>query len=330
MIAFSDDIVTILPGRNVTLNLSAADLNALPETIHAEVRLQDGTVIGQKNLPRSRTGKIQISLPDGTYDVHTPVYLFLDGISYPVHELDLCVVDKSYEPFRGNFERTDKMVAFTFDCAYGEANTTWLLDTLKEYNVHATFFMTGGWVTTHEPWIRRIIAEGHEIGNHTVNHQRLPNISVPSVVKEIRTVSERLLETYGYRVHLFRPPYGSTNATVNTISRYLGMEVVMWSQTAKDASGWSGDRIINLLRKEVVPGKIILCHNAAPELKKFLVPTLEWMIEEGYTFGTVSELMGWTWDDTFVPGYEPEYLSAQDPAETDEAEFPEAAESANE
>ena len=323
IVAFSDDIVATQPGRKTVLNLSAKDVNALPEILNAEVRLNDGTVIGKSPLARTKAGKISITLPEGTYDVRTPVYLYLEGISYPIHTIDLCVIDKAYEPVRGNFERTDKMVAFTFDCAYGETNTTWLLDTLKEYNIHATFFMTGGWVSGHGPWIRRIIAEGHEIGNHSVNHPRLTDIPFASMVKEIRATSDSIWENYGYRVHLFRPPFGVTNATVNSVSRYLGCEVIMWAQTSKDASGWSGDRIIKLLKKEVSPGKIILCHNGAPELHKYLVPTLEWMIEEGYTFGTVSELMGWTWDDTYAPGVGPNADPEQAATQADETEVSE-------
>lgn len=313
VVAFADEFTIVTAARKTTLNLKAPNYKDLPKEYHAEVRLEDGTVVGSATLKAARNSKIDITIPEGS-PVRTSLYLYLEGTSYPIHSYDIAVVDKTYEPVRGNYERNDKMVAFTFDCAYGEKNTDWLLDTLKQYNAHATFFMTGGWVGNHGPWIRRMIEEGHELGSHSISHPRLTEKSVNTAVKEIKGASDRIYELYGYRVHLFRPPYGSTNATINSISRFFGQEVIMWGQTAKDASGWEGERIIELLKKEVVPGKIILCHNAAPELKVFLVPTLEWMSKEGYTFGTVSELMGWTWDDTFAPGTEPAYLLEQQAA----------------
>ena len=121
------------------------------------------------------------------------------------------------------------------------------------------------------------------------------------IYRQISLPQERMLKEHGYRIHLFRAPYGASSPKVNTIARYLGCEVIKWGQTSKDASEeWKGDRIIKLLLKETEPGDIILCHNGAKELHKYLVPVLKEFIARGYTFCTVSEMMGWTWDDTFT------------------------------
>ena len=225
----------------------------------------------------------------------------MDGISYPVHTKDVAVYDMDYQPVRGNYERNDKMVAFTFDCAYGEVNTTWLLDTLDEFNMKCTFFMTGGWMTNHGKWIERMIESGHEIGSHSVSHPRLSKLEASGVIKEIEPTLQFMLEHHGYHIHLFRPPYGATNPKVNAISKYLGCEVIMWGQTSKDATeSYNGEAIRKLLLKELEPGDIVLCHNGAKYLRQYLVPVLKELVARGYTFCTVSELMGWEWEDTYT------------------------------
>lgn len=296
-LTLSNDFTLVTPERAARLVVRCDNYKELPKEQAVEVRLADGTVVGSAVLEQKKENKLYVTLPLGL-SARTTLYLFAEGTSYPIHTTDVAVIDETYAPVLGNYERDDKMVAFTFDCAYGEKNTDWLLDTLAAYGIHATFFMTGSWAGNHDRWIERMIADGHEIGNHTMTHPRLTETSTANALNQITRTSDRIFEKYGYTVHLFRPPYGATNATVNTIARYCGLEVIKWGQTSKDASdGWTGDRIIKLLLKELQPGDIVLCHNGAPELRNYLEPVLTELVNRGYTFGTVSELMGWTWDD---------------------------------
>ena len=242
-----------------------------------------------------------MTIPAGS-PVRTTLYLYMDGQEYPVHSRYVAVIDSTYAPTEGNYQREDKMVALTFDCAFGEQNTDWLLDTLRSYGIHVTFFMTGRWVSTHGPWIEKILADGHEIGNHTQNHIALSSKSSDVIVREITQVSQALYEKHGYITHLMRPPYGGRNTKVNTVTRYLGYEVIMWGQTAKDATeGWTGPKIRDLVLKEVQPGDIILFHNGANTMHVYLKPIIEELQKRGWTFGTVSELMGWDWTDVPPP-----------------------------
>lgn len=296
-LVFADDFALIAPERTAKLTIRCDTYKELPDKQAVEVRLADGTVVGSAVLKRARDNKVEVTLPTGL-SPRTTLYLFAEGISYPIHTVDVAVLDKEYVPVLGNYERDDKMIALTFDCAYGEVNTDYLLDTLQAYGIHATFFMTGGWAGNHERWIERMIADGHEIGNHTMSHPSMTGLSNNEILSQIARTSEVIYEKYGYTVHLFRPPYGASNAKVNTIARYCGCEVIKWGQTSKDASdGWTGERIIKLLLEELQPGDIVLCHNGAPELHNYLEPVLTELVARGYTFGTVSELMGWTWDD---------------------------------
>ena len=99
-----------------------------------------------------------------------------------------------------------------------------------------------------------------------------------------------------------RPPYGGRNVKVNTVTRYLGYEVIMWGQTSKDAhETWTGQMNRDLVLKEVQPGDIILFHNGANNMHIYLKPIIEELQKRGWTFGTVSELMGWDWTDVPPP-----------------------------
>lgn len=296
-LTFSNDLMILKPGRETKLSIFAEDKALLKTDTDVSICLSDGTVVGSGTVGAKNSG-IRITLPE-TAPARTTLYLFAAGSDVPLDVKDVAVIDETYEKILGNYERDDKMVALTFDCAYGETYTDWILDTLKEYGIHVTFFMTGRWMGNHGPWIEHMIEDGHELGNHSMTHPRLTNVDARKIEKEIQGPIDILLERHGYRTHLFRCPYGAGNDKVNAISRYCGCEVIQWGQTSKDAHDWEGERIIELVLKEVEPGDIILFHNGAPQVKIYLKPIIETLTERGYTFGTVSELMGWEWDDTY-------------------------------
>lgn len=301
VVRFSEQFRVLWPDKEYKIDLESDHWTAYEKGTRVEIRLADGTVVGKGELARRNKNKVSVRIPDGL-PPRTTLYLFIQGTDYPIDTKDVAVGDINYQQVKGNYERDDKMVAFTFDCAFGEANTDWLLDTLKKYNIHATFFMTGQWMGNHGKWIERIIREGHEIGNHSYSHPSFRGLNEKEAYSQIERPILRMLENHGYRIHLFRLPYGWSNGRTNAIARYLGCEVIKWGQTSGDSGDKKADQIIKLLlsEKETQPGDIILCHNDAKELQKYLVPVIEEFIARGYTFGTVSELMGWTWDDTFT------------------------------
>ena len=264
-----------------------------------EVRLEDGTVVGSAEV-RQRETRLQFCLPDGLAP-RTTLYLWQDGVDYAIDTLDIAVTDPDYEAVVGNYTRDDKMIALTFDCAYGEALTDFLLDTLREYDIHVTFFMIGTWVGNHGPWIETMIEDGHEIGNHTMNHPRFSECTAVQIRKQVEQAGDRLLENHNYTTRLLRPPYGSHTKVSDAVVRFLGYEVIMWGLTSGDANAdATAQQITRRVLDNVKPGDIILFHNAAPQMRDYLVPILDELIARGYTFGTVSELMGWT-DETETP-----------------------------
>ena len=281
------------PERDCSVKLLCETYKQLEAPLQMEVRLSDGTVVGSA-VVKHRETRLKFCLPTGL-DPRTTLYLWQDGVDYAIDTLDIAVTDPDYEPIRGNYARDDMMVALTFDCAYGEAQTDFLLDTLRAYDVHATFFMIGTWIGNHGPWIETMLANGHELGNHTMNHIRFSKSSASAIRKQIEQTSERLLENHNYTTKLLRPPYGSTTPVSNAVVRFLGSEVIMWNLTAGDSKpDQTAKQIVRRILDNVKPGDIILFHNGAPQMREYLVPILDELIARGYTFGTVSELMGWT------------------------------------
>ena len=128
----------LTPGKKAAVTVKNKSLAA---GTAVEVRLEDGTVVGSGKLKKGKS-EIAVTIPAGS-PVRTTLYLYMDGQEYPVHSRYVAVIDSTYAPTEGNYQREDKMVALTFDCAFGEQNTDWLLDTLRSYGIHATFFMTG-------------------------------------------------------------------------------------------------------------------------------------------------------------------------------------------
>ncbi|MBQ3101122.1 MAG: polysaccharide deacetylase family protein [Clostridia bacterium] len=187
-----------------------------------------------------------------------------------------------------------KRIALTFDDGPHPKYTTEILDILDQYDVKATFFVIGTNAEGYPDIIKREIESGHEIGNHTYTHTRLPSMSDEKLTDELNSC-ERALETNGYTPYLFRPPEGRYDeGDLETITRF-GYSVVLWSVDTEDWSGVSTDHIVNAVREGVKDGSIILCHDFLTnkchtvEALKIVIPEL---IEEGYEFVTVSELLG--------------------------------------
>ena len=105
-------------------------------------------------------------------------------------------------------ETDEKKVALSFDAAWGNEDTQKILEILAKHNVHATFFMTGGWVDSYPEDVKAILAGGHDLGNHSENHKNMSQISNDDKEQELMKVHEKVKNLTGYEMFLFRPPYG--------------------------------------------------------------------------------------------------------------------------
>ena len=186
-----------------------------------------------------------------------------------------------------------KKVALTFDAAWGNEDTQKILDILKEKNVHATFFMTGGWVKNYPEDVKAILAAGHDLGNHSENHKNMSQLSSDEQKQELLSVHERVRQLTGYEMFLFRPPYGDYDDSVVLTARECGYYPIQWDVDSLDWKDYGTDAILDrvLNHSHLGNGSIILCHNGAKYTAQALERLITGLQEKGYRIVPVSELI---------------------------------------
>jgi peptidoglycan-N-acetylmuramic acid deacetylase len=141
----------------------------------------------------------------------------------------------AYGQYGANFiGPDDNRVYLTFDCGYehtvnGQRVTEMILDALKEKDAKAVFFVTDYYCHQSPDLIRRMIDEGHAVGNHTSNHPVMPGQSIEKMVYEVTSLHNYVLENFGYAMKLFRPPTGAYSTRSLAVVQSLGYETVNWS-----------------------------------------------------------------------------------------------------
>ena len=129
-------------------------------------------------------------------------------------------------------EGAAKQIYLTFDQGYENGFTAPILDTLKEKNVKAVFFLTGDYAKRNSELVQRMIDEGHVLGNHGMKHASIPELSAGSIAdaeNEIMSLHDYVKETYGYEMKYFRPPCGEYSERAAAIAQRLGYKTIFWS-----------------------------------------------------------------------------------------------------
>lgn len=186
-----------------------------------------------------------------------------------------------------------KKVALTFDAAWGNEDTQKILEILKQHNVHATFFMTGGWVKSYPEDVKAILAGGHDLGNHSENHKNMSQLTTAQQEQEILSVHDRVKELTGYEMNLFRPPYGDYDNSVVLTAKKCGYYPVQWDVDSLDWKDYGVNAILDrvLQSESLGNGSIILCHNGAKYTAEALDGLIAGLQEKGYRIVPVSELI---------------------------------------
>jgi len=122
-----------------------------------------------------------------------------------------------------------KYVYLTFDEGYEAGYTSKILDVLKENDVHAAFFITGYYLNKETDLVKRMLDDGHIVGNHTVNHYSMPTIDDEKLTKEIKDLHTAMYEKTGYEMKYLRPPMGEYSERTLCMTQDLGYTTVMWS-----------------------------------------------------------------------------------------------------
>ncbi|MCL6600227.1 MAG: polysaccharide deacetylase family protein [Alicyclobacillus macrosporangiidus] len=191
--------------------------------------------------------------------------------------------------------RTKKRVAITFDDGPDGEWTPQVLAVLSRYGVKATFFCVGMMVHAFPDVTRRLVAEGHVIGNHTWDHPQLPRLHPAQVQEELYHTEQEIQRVAGVRPRLFRPPYGELSRQVMRQVIALRDKVILWSVDSLCWTGLDSEHIAAIVLAHLQPGAIVLMHSAGG-VRKPTVEALPRIIEvthaSGYTFTTVSDLLG--------------------------------------
>ncbi len=188
---------------------------------------------------------------------------------------------------------SDNSIAITFDDGPHPQLTPKLLDLLKERGIKATFYVIGKNVEAYPDITKRIIAEGHEIGNHTWNHPALTKIGAAKVKSEMDRTTEIIVKTTGVKPATMRPPYGATNASLNKkLDEEYGMKVILWSVDPQDWKYRNADRVASQLIENAKSGGILLAHDIHASTVAAMPRTLDALTAKGFNFVTVTELLG--------------------------------------
>lgn len=190
-------------------------------------------------------------------------------------------------------ETEEKKVALSFDAAWGNEDTQMILDTLAKYNVHATFFMTGGWVENYPEDVKKIQAAGHDLANHSENHKNMSQLSDTECQEELMKVHNKVKGLTGVEMNLFRPPYGDYDDHVITNAKDCGYYTIQWSVDSLDWKDYGVESIIKTVteHKELKNGAIILMHNGAKYTAQALPTVIEKLQADGYEIVPISELI---------------------------------------
>lgn len=187
----------------------------------------------------------------------------------------------------------EKKIAISFDAAWGNEDTSKLLEILKANDVRATFFMTGGWMEKYPEDVKAIYAAGHDLGNHSENHKQMSKLSNEQCTSELRKAHDKIKELTGVEMTLFRPPYGDYNDTVIRAANSMGYHVIQWDVDSLDWKDYGVNAIIKTVceHKHLGNGSIILMHNGAKYTAQALDTILKNLKEQGYVFVPISELI---------------------------------------
>ena len=158
-----------------------------------------------------------------------------------------------------------------------------ILDILKQYGVHASFFVLGRKVEANADIIRRIVAEGHDIGNHSWSHPHLSEISLEEALKQMHDCDVALEKVLGYKPTLARPPYGSTRDD-------LGYPMIVWNLDPKDWRDRDPELVAHRILTEVTPGALGILHDVYPTTTQAVELFLPKLLEMNYKVLTVTEL----------------------------------------
>lgn len=188
-------------------------------------------------------------------------------------------------------QREDKVVALSFDAAWGNEDTQELIDILAQYKINTTFFVVGAWVDKYPDSVKALHDAGNEVMSHSDDHAHFASLSAEQIKANINASNDKIEAITGVRPTLFRCPYGEYNDTVISTVNGMGMTAIQWDVDSLDWKGISAADISDRVLKNVKSGSIVLFHNAAENTPEALPGIIEGLIADGYKIVPVSQIL---------------------------------------
>ena len=162
---------------------------------------------------------------------------------------------------------------------------------MARYNVKATFFVVGEWVDKYPESVKALHDAGHEIMNHSNTHAHFNSLSTQEIIADVEACNDKIEAVTGVRPTLIRCPYGEYDDHVIAAIRSIGMEPIQWDVDSLDWKEISAAEITQRVTGRVGAGSIVLFHNAALHTPEALPDILECLLQQGYTFVPISQII---------------------------------------
>ncbi len=273
-------------GSEVTVTGTAGEWSA--------VKFDDGTGFIKSEFLSEEAPEIE-AVYQGNFDLST-LSTEVEDFGYSRKNLDENNVPTDwtwYENRWGQFnvdwiqDTGKKTIYLTMDEGFENDTTAQILDTLKEKNVKAVFFLTKYFVDEMPDTVQRMIDEGHQLGNHSCTHPRMPEISLEEQKDQVLTLQNLVKDKFGYTMKYFRYPEGAFSAQSLGLVNNLGLKVVFWSYAYNDYSD-EEPPVAESLEKAVDavhPGAVYLLHASSSTNAAFLGDWIDACRAKGYEFG---------------------------------------------
>lgn len=190
-----------------------------------------------------------------------------------------------------NVQTEENKIAFTMNCAWNADDIDSILETLKNNDVHITFFMVGDWVDKYPEAVKKIYEAGHEIGSHSNTHPHVNNLSAEKNLEEINLSVNKIEKITGHKTNLYRAPYGEYNNIVIKTAQENGFYTIQWNLDTLDYQGLTGEEMWNRLKNKLDGGSIILSHNGTKHTADSLDMLIKNIKASGFKLITISDLI---------------------------------------
>ena len=203
------------------------------------------------------------------------------------------IIKKIFSNYTWDVSNSGNNVYLTFDDGPIPEITTWVLEELKKYALKATFFCIGENIAKHPEIFKKVISEGHAIGNHTFNHLNGWKTPTEIYIENIKLCEEVIEKTTNYnsKSKLFRPPYGKLKTAQARAIEKLGYEIIMWDVLSADFdTTLSKEQCLDNVLSNVKPGSIIVFHDSVKAFKnlQYVLPkTLAFLKENNFNCGVL-------------------------------------------